>query len=54
LPFIGAIDEVAVLNVALGEADIQAVMQTGLAAVLGTTAVSSAAKLATTWGDIKN
>jgi hypothetical protein len=54
LPFTGAIDEVAVLNVALDEADIQAAMQTGLAAVLDTTAVSSAAKLATTWGNIKN
>ena len=54
LPFTGAIDEVAVLNVAIGEADVQAAMQTGLVTVLGTTAVSSAAKLATTWGNIKN
>jgi hypothetical protein len=55
LPFSGAIDEVAVLNVAIDEADVQAAMQTGLVAMLGsTTAVSSAAKLTTTWGNIKN
>ena len=54
LPFTGAIDEVMVLNVALGEADIQNVMNSGIAGALGgTTAVSPVGRLATAWGDIK-
>jgi hypothetical protein len=46
-PFMGAVDEVAILNVALGEADIQDSMYLGVAAV------SPAGKLATTWSTIK-
>jgi hypothetical protein len=53
LPVIGAIDDVVILNVALSEADIQDVMENGIGVVLGITAVSSADKLATAWGDIK-
>lgn len=50
----GAVDEVVVLNVALGEADIQDAMNRGMEAALGiAAAVSSADKLATAWGDIK-
>jgi len=45
------IDEVAVFNVALGEADIQTIMKGGLQSVL--TAVEPADKLSTTWADIK-
>ncbi len=47
LPFEGAVDEVVVLNVALGEGDIQTIML-GLA-----TAVEPSGKLTTTWGQIK-
>jgi hypothetical protein len=47
LPFTGAVDEVAIYNVALGEEDISFIMK-GLA-----TAVSPSGKLASTWGQIK-
>jgi hypothetical protein len=54
LPFIGAVDEVVIVNVALGEADVQDVMNRGIEAVLGiAAAVSPADKLATAWGDVK-
>lgn len=49
----GAVDEVIVLNVALGEEDIQFAAEQGLERALGITAVSAAGKLATAWGDIK-
>ncbi len=45
------IDEVAIFNVALPEADIQAIMNNGLGSSL--TAVEPADKLATKWADIK-
>ena len=48
--FNGIIDEVAVLNIALTVDEIEDVMTRGLAAVL---AVDPAAKLANTWGSIK-
>jgi hypothetical protein len=48
----GIIDEVAVFNVALGQDDIQAIMNNGLGpSVLA--AVEPADKLATTWGEMK-
>ena len=47
LPFEGAVDEVVILNVALGEKDIQG-MISGLA-----TAVEPSGKLTTIWGQIK-
>lgn len=47
----GIVDEVAVFNVALSEADLQAIMKGGLQSVL--TAVEPADKLTTTWADIK-
>jgi len=54
LEFKGAVDEVVVLGVALGETDIQDAMNQGMQGVLGgTTAVSPAAKIATVWGDVK-
>jgi hypothetical protein len=53
LPFIGGIDEVIVLNVAVEEEDIKAVAELGLERALGLTAVSPAGKLATTWAAIK-
>ena len=48
-PFKGTIDDVAIFNVALTEADIQSIMG-GLGSI---TAVSAAGKLATAWGAIK-
>ncbi|MBM3236204.1 LamG domain-containing protein [Candidatus Poribacteria bacterium] len=51
LQFTGAVDEVAIFNVALSEADVQISMNQGLARVL--TAVSPSGKLTTTWGQIK-
>ena len=46
----GLIDEVGIFNVALTEADIQAIMNDGLSSML---AVSPKDKLTTTWADIK-
>ena len=48
--FVGIIDEVAILNVALSEADIQTLMNSGLSSI---TAVQPAGKLASTWGELK-
>ncbi|MBT3267006.1 LamG domain-containing protein [Candidatus Poribacteria bacterium] len=48
----GRIDEVAVFNVALGQADIQALMKDGLEATL-VTAVDPAGKATTTWAAVK-
>ncbi len=53
LPLDGAVDEVAVFNVALEEKDIQDSMNKGLERVLGFTAVSPSGKLTTIWGQIK-
>jgi len=50
------IDDVAIFNVALSEADIKSVADQGLKAVLGlggTTSVGFSGKLATTWGSMK-
>jgi len=47
----GIIDEVAIFNVVLTEDDINDIMNQGLKRI--GTAVSSAGKLTTTWGDIK-
>ncbi len=49
----GMMDEVAVFNVALPVDDIKEIMDDGLEAALGITAVDLSGKLATTWGDIK-
>jgi len=53
LPFTGAIDEVAVLNVTLSQEDIQDVVERGLEAALGMTVVAPEGKLATTWATVK-
>ena len=45
--FVGIIDEAAIFNAALSEADIQTIMDSGI------TAVQAAGKLATTWGYLK-
>jgi len=51
--FIGILDEVAIFKVALEEDEIKEIMNKGLGAVLGITAVSPDMKLTTTWGRIK-
>ena len=48
--FNGVIDEVVISNAAFGVEDVKVTMNGGLSAILG---VSSAGKLATTWGEIK-
>jgi hypothetical protein len=49
--YIGVVDEVAIFNVVLSEADINNIMDNGLESTI--TAVSTSGKLATTWGGIK-
>ena len=49
----GVIDDVAVFDVALNEADAKLIMDKGLAATFGTTAVDPTSKVTTIWGDIK-
>jgi hypothetical protein len=51
--FHGIIDEVAIFNVALTEDNIKSIMTKGLEKTTGVTVVSSAAKLTTTWGNVK-
>jgi hypothetical protein len=51
--FDGIIDEVAVFNAVLIEQDIKSIMTDGIDKALNLTAVDSAGKLATTWGDLK-
>ena len=54
LPFLGAVDEVGVFNVALSQADIQAAFDEGLGVATGSgTAVEPNGKLATAWGAMK-
>jgi hypothetical protein len=48
-----SIDEVAVFNTLLTDADVEAIYQKGLEYALGITAVSPAGKLAFTWGWLK-
>jgi hypothetical protein len=49
----GLIDDVAIFNAVLTEADIKSIMNQGLDRALGITAVSPSGKLATTWAAIK-
>jgi len=49
--FIGALDEVAVFNVPLSGEELEDIMNNGLERII---AVSSAGKMAVTWGYIKN
>jgi hypothetical protein len=51
--FLGLIDEVAIFNIALSEADINEIMTVGLVPALNITAVSPSGKLTTTWGSLK-
>ncbi len=49
-----SIDEVAVFNTVLSDADVKAIYERGLEGALGFTEVSSNRKLAITWGGLKN
>lgn len=49
-----AIDDVGIFEALLEEEDILEIMELGLAEATGLTAVSSAGKLATTWGKMKS
>jgi len=51
--FNGFIDEVAYFNEALSQEDIQLIMNEGLEKAVNITAVSSANKIAITWGGVK-
>jgi hypothetical protein len=50
----GLIDDIGIFNVSLEEADIQALMNDGLAKSIGIVAVEPQDKLATMWADIKS
>jgi hypothetical protein len=51
--FKGLLDEIAIFNVALSEADISTIAKSGLAAILNLASVAPSGKLATTWGSLK-
>ncbi len=51
--FTGLIDEIAFFNVALSEADVKAIADSGLSVALGFAAVSPQAKLTTAWAKLK-
>ena len=51
--FGGMIDEVALFNVALTEADMADIVKSGLSRTLGITAVEATGKLTTTWATLK-
>lgn len=53
LPVKGIIDDVALFNVALGEEDINEIMNKGLSDTLEIFVVSPQKKLATIWGELK-
>jgi hypothetical protein len=52
--FTGVLDEVAIFHAALEGGDIKEIMDNGLAKVVNLTTVSTAGRLATSWGKIKN
>ena len=52
--YMGSIDESAIFNVALEEEDIVDIMNLGLAEAVKPEAVSPSAKLATTWGSVRD
>jgi hypothetical protein len=52
--FTGLIDEIAFFNVALSEADVKAIADSGLSVALGFAAVSAQAKLTTAWAQLKS
>ena len=52
--FTGIIDELAFFNVALSEADVKAIADSGLSVALGFAAVSAQAKLTTAWAKLKS
>lgn len=50
----GSVDEVAIFNVALGEADVVMAYELGLGAAIGLTAVEPEGKATSTWGALKS
>jgi hypothetical protein len=52
--FVGIIDEVAIFNAALEEADISNTMSNGLGKLISGAAVNAKGKITTTWGNIKS
>ena len=52
--FTGLIDEIAFFNVALSEADVKAIADTGLSVALGFASVSPQAKLSTACAELKS
>ena len=53
-PFQGIIDEVAIFNVALSEADIELIGTKGIERALGMAAIDLSDKLTTTWAQVKS
>jgi hypothetical protein len=51
--FTGLIDEIAFFNVALSDADMKTIADSGLSVALGFASVSPQAKLATTWAKLR-
>ena len=51
--FTGLIDEIAFFNVALSDADVKAIADSGLSIALGFASVSPQAKLTTAWAKLK-
>jgi len=52
-PLLGIVDDIGLFSVALGEDDLKTLMDKGLDATLGLTAVEPNLKSTTTWGQIK-
>jgi hypothetical protein len=52
-PLLGIVDDIGLFSVALGEDDLKTIMEKGLDATLGLTAVEPSSKLTTTWGQIR-
>ncbi len=52
-PLIGIVDDIGLFDTALGEDDLDNIMNNGLSAALGLAAVEPGLKLTTTWGGLK-
>lgn len=52
-PMLGVVDDIGLFSVALGEDDLDNIMNDGLANALGLAAVEPDLKLTTTWGELK-
>jgi hypothetical protein len=52
-PLLGVVDDIGLFSVALGEDDLNTIMELGLGHALGITAVEPSSKLTTTWGQLR-